>query len=137
MPTRHSSSTSEAPNAFTRMERSRRKRIGAAPWVRLPGRCSGLGAIDADADEIIAHPFNIARLVLDLVADRVRPLVVDPAVAWPLGDRDHLLDQIGPILILKRDQVLADQGRTRAMRDVEPLEIVNERIKISIVESRI
>src|SRR5690242_13887029 len=101
MPIRHSSSTSEAANAFARIERFLSNRIDTT--TRSVSGLVGQVAIDPDADEIVAHLLNVARLVLDLVGDRVRPFVVDPAVPRTLGERDHLLDEVDAVLVLERD----------------------------------
>src|ERR1700739_4908786 len=133
MPIRHNSSTSEAANALARIDRFFKNLIANDRFAADSG-LAGQFTIDADADEIVAHLLDVARLVLDLVGDRVRPLVVDPAAAGALGEPDHLLDQVDAVLVLERDEVLADQRRARAMRHADALEVIDERVEVAVVE---
>src|SRR5215472_14209576 len=49
--------------------------------------------VDAAADDVVADLLEVARLRLDLLGRRVRPLIVDPALALGLGDLEELLDE--------------------------------------------
>jgi len=52
------------------------------------------------------------------------------------GDTDHFADQVLAILILQVEQVFADQRWPRPVRDTPATQVVNERVEVTIVESR-
>src|ERR1700733_8026407 len=64
--------------------------------------------VDSDADKIISHLFDVARFIFDLVANRVRPLVVDPAAPRPIGNIGQRLNEITSALIFKTEEILAN-----------------------------
>src|SRR5580700_11276741 len=92
--------------------------------------------VNSDADKIISHLFDVARLVFNLVVNRVRPLVIDPAAARPIGNIGQRLNEIFSILIFKAEQILANQRGPRAMSDTKSLFVsvpeINERIEVAI-----
>src|SRR5208282_5059452 len=65
--------------------------------------------IDSNAHEIISHFLDVARLVFNLVGDRIGPFVVKPTASGTIGDIAHLPDEVLAVLIFEIDQVLADQ----------------------------
>ena len=52
--------------------------VTALPRSSLP--------INSDAYKVIPHLFDVAQLVFDLVGNRVRPLVIEPAASRPIGN---------------------------------------------------
>src|SRR6202051_3992337 len=100
-------------------------------------RCQLL-SVDSDPHEIVAHFFDVTRLVFNLVGDRVGPLVVDPAFSGgPIGNIGQFSNEIFSVLVFKADQILADQRRSRAVSDTGSFFVsmpeINERIKIAIM----
>src|SRR5262249_59875453 len=82
------------------------------------------------------HLLDVAGLVLNLVVERIRPLVIDPTRPRAIGDVDHFADQVFAVLILQVEKILADQCLPRAMRDAIAFQVVNEWIEITIMEVR-
>ncbi len=94
-----------------------------------------LRLIDSDADEIpLAEFLDIGGFVLDFVRDRIRPFVIDPPAAGAVRDPDHFLDQVISVLVLDGDPEFSDHQRIGAMGDVPAVSVVDERIKVAVVE---
>src|SRR6267154_463291 len=66
---------------------------GGRRQAPFPRRRAASALVDADADDHVADLFDVARLGLDLLRGRVRPLVVDPALALAVGEIEDLLDE--------------------------------------------
>src|SRR5262249_152415 len=76
---------------------------------------------------------DVAGLVLNLVVERIRPLVIDPTRPRAIGDVGHFADQVFAVLILQVEKILADQCRPRAMRDAIAFQVVNEWIETTVM----
>src|ERR1700722_1295452 len=115
---RQISSSTDATDALIWTDRLLKMPI--SDWIpedsfELIGRSGGVKApphsslpVNSDTYKVISHLFDVARLVFDLVVDRIRPLVIDPAASRPIGNIGQLLNEIFSVLILKAKQILAD-----------------------------
>src|SRR5580658_5406612 len=99
MPSRQINTTADATNVLVRIVGLGRNPNGEPPRVSICATLSGAPlrldratkslAVNAHADEIVAHFLDVAGLVLDFISQRVRPLVIDPAAARLVGNIDH------------------------------------------------
>ena len=87
-----------ADDAFRGLGRS--GGVTAPPHSSLP--------INSDTYKVISHLFDVARLIFDLVVDRIRPLVIDPTASRPIGNVGQRLNEIFSVLILKAKEILAN-----------------------------
>src|ERR1017187_106178 len=145
IPVRQINKFAPAAKVFVRIVNFGIKRIRKRRQIMAPGLTSQLArlglrlrikllSISSDPNKIVAHFLDVAGLVFNLVSEGIWPLVVDPAAARAVGNLDHLLDQVDPILILETNQVLADQHRARTMREIDAVQVIDKGIQIAIVK---
>src|SRR6266481_3026746 len=90
--------------------------------------------VDADADEVLTHLFDISRFILDGICFWVGPPVIDPTVAGTIGNIDHLPNEEISVLIPEIDQVFPHELGLGSMRHIHAVQIVYEGVKIAVIE---